>query len=100
MPPGPTVGCREDPGLVTESRHTKVGITNVPPLCLTLKIVFRLKDGLIMGLVVQRIGLLKTFIGFQPSPEAGDRTASFHILCQSSFSAGTLLGRAPKKAVQ
>lgn len=81
MSPGPMVGRREDPSLVTESRYSKV-ITNAPPLRLALKLVFRLKDGLIMGLVVQRIGLLKTFI--QPSPEAGDRAVSFHILLRAA----------------
>lgn len=80
---GPTVGCREDPSLVTG--YSKVRITNAPPLRLALKLVFKLKGGLIMGLVVQRIRLLKMFTHFQPSPEAGDRAVSFHILLRAAF---------------
>lgn len=89
MPPGPTVGCRDDPGLVTESRYSKAGLTNVPNLHLTLKLAFRLKNGLIMGLVVLRIGLLRTSLDFQPSPkqvmeQLASTTWSEWLLCWHS----------------
>lgn len=63
---------------------------------MALKLVFRLKDELIIGLVVQRIGLLKTFTHFPASPEAGDRAVSSHILVRASLLAHRLAERQGK----
>lgn len=78
---GTTVGYREDPGLVIEVDIQKLGEQMYYLSHLAFKSVFRLENSLIMDLVVQGIGLPKAFLCFQPSPEAGDRAVSFHILC-------------------